>query len=410
MGSSATGGRSLHHATRIISKLGMAMMLALLAVAGGRGAEAACLDDGWQASGALYRICMPTAPVKWNGDLIVFAPGYVAPGEPLAIPESQLRLGDVSMPNLLTRLGFAFITTSYAKTGLAVAEGVADVVDLVDIFEGEIGEARRVYLIGPSEGGLVTALALEKYPFIFDGGLAACAPIGSFRSQINYIGDFRVLFDYFFPDLLPGSPVDIPQSLIDGWESVYVPQISAAIVADPAAALRLLRVAGAPIDQGRPQTVLATILDVLWYNVFATNDAKAQLGGQPFDNARRLYRGSGNDLRLNLAVKRFTADKVALTELADKYETTGDIDVPIVTLHNESDPVVRFLQQRQYRRKVIANGDDNRHLNLPIDRYGHCQFRTGEALGAFAILIGKVTGARPRGLSTLRSPAGPQPR
>ncbi|MCU0838763.1 MAG: hypothetical protein MUE49_08580, partial [Rhodospirillales bacterium] len=183
------------------------------------------------------------------------------------------------------------------------------------------------------------------------------------------------------------------------------PQISAAVAADPAAAARLLRVAGAPIDPDKPETAVATVLDALWYNVFATNETKAQLGGQPFDNSRRLYRGSGNDLRLNLGVKRFAADKVALSELAEKYETAGDIDVPIVTLYNEGDPVVRYLQQRQYRRKVMANGDGGRHLNLPIDRYGHCQFRTGEALGAFAILIGKVTGARPKGLSATRSPA-----
>ena len=32
-------------------------------------------------------------------------------------------------------MGYAFAVTSYSKTGLAVVQGVADVVDLVDIFK-----------------------------------------------------------------------------------------------------------------------------------------------------------------------------------------------------------------------------------------------------------------------------------
>ena len=40
---------------------------------------------------------------------------------------------------------------------------------------------------------------------LFSSALAACAPIGSFRQQVNYLGDFRVLFDYYFPGVLPGS-------------------------------------------------------------------------------------------------------------------------------------------------------------------------------------------------------------
>jgi len=42
--------------------------------------------DGVQASGALYRLCLPTV-TPWNGDLVLFAHGYIAFNEPLAIPE-----------------------------------------------------------------------------------------------------------------------------------------------------------------------------------------------------------------------------------------------------------------------------------------------------------------------------------
>ena len=97
--------------------------------------------------------------------------------------------------------GYAFATTSYRKNGLAVKEGLADIVDLVEVFKTQLAKQStgRVYVIGASEGGLIATLAAEKYSKTFCGGLALCGPIGDFRGQLNYWGDFRVLFDYFYP-------------------------------------------------------------------------------------------------------------------------------------------------------------------------------------------------------------------
>ena len=30
-----------------------------------------------------------------------------------------------------------------------------------------------------------------------------CGPVGDFQKQIDYLGDFRVLFDYYFPNIMP---------------------------------------------------------------------------------------------------------------------------------------------------------------------------------------------------------------
>ena len=48
-----------------------------------------------------------------------------------------------------------FATTSYRQNGLTILEGVDDVRLLVDAF----GPARRVHVIGVSEGGLVATLS-----------------------------------------------------------------------------------------------------------------------------------------------------------------------------------------------------------------------------------------------------------
>ena len=117
---------------------------------------------------------MPTA---WNGSLLIFAHGYVDTTQPLGIPEDQLVLPDgTSIPDLINSLGYAFAVSGYSVNGLAVLQGISDSADLVNIFTTTVGQPKKVLIAGPSEGGLVTALSVERYPNIYNGGLAACGP------------------------------------------------------------------------------------------------------------------------------------------------------------------------------------------------------------------------------------------
>ncbi len=277
-------------------------------------APMAC-TGGTQTSGAISRICMPAA---WNNDLIVYAHGYVAANQPVAIPEDQLRLPDgTSIPDAANSLGYAFATTSYSVNGLAVRQGLADLVDLVSIFRTQHPTLNRVYLVGASEGGLITTLATELYPNVFSGGLASCGPIGDFRSQIDYVADFRTVFNYFFPGLVPGNAISVPQAVIDTWPAYYTATVLPAIL-NPANALsvtQVLSATGAVYDPTDTTTISSTFEQQLWYSVMATNDARAKLFGQPFDNMTHVYAGSLNDVALNAGVERFSAEPAALAEL-----------------------------------------------------------------------------------------------
>lgn len=345
-----------------------------------------CLPDARQASGAEYRICMPDAG-RWNGSLVLFAHGYVAFNQPIQIPDDQLTLPDgTSVPQLVNALGFAFATTSYSKNGLAVLEGIADLQDLVNIFAARIAPPLHIFLVGPSEGGLVTALAVERHPETYDAGLAACGPIGDFRRQINYIGDFRVVFDAFFPGLLPGSATQVPDELIQNFDSVYVPEIQAAVSAFPDRAQQVLDVTRAP-GGADPSNTLETFTSVLWYAVFATNDATAELGGQPFDNRRRLYTGSSNDALLNLVIQRADADPVALETIKSGYQTTGSLLRPLVTLHTLGDQIIPYWHEPIYAFKVNAAGSSALHDNIPVISYGHCNFNAVQVLVAFSLML-----------------------
>jgi pimeloyl-ACP methyl ester carboxylesterase len=349
-------------------------------------APTAGCTDGVLEHGALYRICFPPT---WNGDLVLYAHGYVPANQDIALPEDLI--GGQSISGTVTGLGYAFATTSYRANGLVAPEATEDLVELE-------GTVRRLYrpdpglavIVGFSEGGLVAALAVERYPGLFDGALAGCGPIGDFPAQLNYIGDFRVVFDYLFPGVIPGNAVDVPETVRSGWDEIYVPAIVIALAADFDAALELIGITGAPVAGNDLQSVAETTVGILWYDVFGIADARARLGGQPFDNSTRVYSGSSNDAALNAGVQRYTSDPAALAALA-RFQTSGNLQVPLTTLHTTGDPIVPFKQSQLYGEKV---GTSALLAQNTIDRHGHCAFLGLEVLSAFTTLMERVR-ARP---------------
>src|SRR5215216_5252305 len=87
-------------------------------------------SDGTLQHGALYRVCFPAT---WNGDLVLYAHGYVAPQDELALPDD--RLGDQPAASTVTGLGYAFASTSYRANGLVIPDAVDDLLELVDTIE-----------------------------------------------------------------------------------------------------------------------------------------------------------------------------------------------------------------------------------------------------------------------------------
>jgi pimeloyl-ACP methyl ester carboxylesterase len=351
----------------------------------------ACVD-GRLPSAALSRICVPSS--GWNGALLVYAHGYVAPGLPIAIDDPAF--GGAPLSSSIQLLGYAFATTSYRRNGLAILEGVDDIRELVAAFPGVAGVApSRSYLIGFSEGGLISTLLAERSPQLFSGVVAACGPVGDFQKQIDYFGDFRVLFDYFFPGHIPPSPIDIPQSVIDTWINPN-PAISNALATSPISATQLMSTS---LDSSLAQIVrssagrtISTTQNLLWYDIFATNDARAQLKGNPYGNAGRVYAGSSDDAKLNGGVQRFTADVAALAALA-RYQTTGRVINPLVLLHTTGDDVIPFWQETLYMNKV---GSARNVTLIPVSAYGHCAFGSLDLFSAFNLMVQQATSVRPR--------------
>jgi hypothetical protein len=378
-----SGGAMTLSFRKVVAAAALTLILLVPAVVPAQAAvPGPCVQDVLENGGALSLVCVPAA--GWNGELIVFAHGYISVDEPVTFYHLTLPDG-TPLPALFQTLGYAFATTSYRQNGLAILEGADDIRELVAHFRSTYGVPTRTYATGVSEGALVVALLAERSPELFTAALGTCGPIGSFQGQFDHIGDFRVLFDYFFPGVIPGSPMAIPESVIENWDTHYVPAITAALAANPARALELMRVARAKYDPANPATVVNTTLNILRYNVVGTNDAIAKLGGNPFGNRLKWYFGSSNDLRLNLRVQRFTAAPAARAAVR-AYETNGDLSIPLVTLHTTGDEVLPFWHELLYLAKadLTARG---RFLPLPVERYGHCNFTANEVLTAFGLMV-----------------------
>ena len=342
--------------------------------------------------GSIYRICMPT-DVQYNNKLVIWAHGFQDATDPVQIPEDQLSFGDFSIPEVITSLGYGFATNSYSKTGLAVVQGTADIVDLVSIFESLHGTPDKVFLTGASEGGLITALLAESPSSPFNACLAACGPVGDFPYQIKYFGDARATFEFFFPKLIPGyGPFNPPQRLIDIWVDYYYENKVKPVIFAPKNRNKLdqwVKVANLPFDPNHKYGSLEiTVRDVLRYAVVNINDAAATLGGFPFDNRWTWYRGSRNDFLLNLFVPRVGADPAAVAEMKKNYNTTGQLSIPLVTMHTLLDQQVPYFHEFLYNLKTLFQGSLLiEHVNIPINRFGHCNFTPDEALLGFGLML-----------------------
>lgn len=361
--------------------------------------QSLCHTEVLQPSGEIILICVPA---NWNGELILYAPGYTPAFESLHIADEA----SIYAP-LFTGFGYAFATTSYSDNGLAVQTGIQDMIDLRDLFIEQYGMPNEIYLTGASEGSLVTTLAVERHPELWSGGLALCGPCGDFQRQINYYGNFRVLFDFFFPGVLPGTVIDVPQEMIMNWETVYVPQIIAAITEDPAKTIALLNVAEAPYTLADPTTIIQTVVGVLTYNLFII-DAIEKLGGQPFDNQNYVYSGSGDanlDMLINQTVQRYSADKEAAKTIKKFYETSGILKKPLIKAHTTLDPIQLFRNMALYEAKIPV-GKRTLFEAIPVSRYGHCSFTEQEAVALFTALLQKVDAQKQHPLAKAVSQGG----
>ena len=345
----------------------------------------------------LIVICIPP---NWNGRLVIYAHGFVPPQAPLELPGDELTLPDGTfVPNLFLPQGFAFAASSFHKNGVTIEQGAEDLNKLLQYFKSVISprSLEKVFIAGASEGGLIALQLLEHYPGKYDAGLALCAPVGGAPDLIRSVYDFRVVFDYFFPNVFtfpPNQPgeqpfgaFDVPETAFLFWQTVYIPRIVAALAADPVSTAQLFNVTKAAIDVTDPASAITTALSLLFYSLFSANDQIATAGGIPYDNRSTTYVGSTDDAALNAEVERVESEVRAQAYARRFYQPSGNLHAPLVTLHTTLDEVVPFQHEIDYSNLVAQKGKSALLNVIPVPRYGHCNFTAQEIFQAFSLMV-----------------------
>jgi pimeloyl-ACP methyl ester carboxylesterase len=322
--------------------------------------------------GAQYRIDVPP---DWNGILVLYCHGYMS-------GPKQFHAGDPSDGDLYVKQRYAVAQSGFSTGGWAIREGLQDTEELRKYFSKKYGVPRATYVAGDSMGGYLAAALIEAYPETYAGGLALCPPLGSAEwFMARRVFDFRVVFDYYFPDVFP-SPAKTPQD--------YSPppdledQLGRLLKENPSKGEALVRFAG-----------VRNVDEVGWLAEFFTSilaDLDAKASGNPFDNRNVVYEGWTDADALNKGVHRYAADPKASAYLRDYYTFSGHIRKPLLALRNAYDPLVPAWVSNAYLTTLDQAGGSDLFVNQLVSRPGHCAINAEETVQAFNQLVDWASG------------------
>jgi pimeloyl-ACP methyl ester carboxylesterase len=342
--------------------------------------------------GGLYRIEIPE---KWNGDLVLFAHGFVTNSGPNG---STLRVGNHRFRDHLVKEGYAWAASSYRCNGYVPGQGLVDTMLLSDLFKQTNGgrAPARTYLTGESMGGHVTLLGMQEFPTAFAGGLAMC-PAGP------------ELFDFYAAMSAAAEVVTGVQFHADSVQQDLA-KMTEVVGKPPDYTDKGRELASIEIQvSGGPRPFAMEGLTSRFVANFGTSQA-ALLGSttpsnRAVDTAHIRYAiGDGFGLSadtLNAKVRRKTGDpdmRGANGPYEEVVPFDGKIRRPLMTMHGTGDLYVPIFLEQTLKRAVKAAGNDAL-LTQRVYRIGaHCQFSQPEMTKAFDDLVAWVkTGQKPRG-------------
>ena len=376
---------------------------------------------GTLADGASWVIRVPD---DWNGTLLLFSHGLVPPGQENPAVDSP----DPLTGNALLADGYALAGSSYATTGWAVEDALADQLELLDVFADRAGTPSTTVAWGSSLGGMVTGALLERHADRFHGGMAMCGVmaggVGLWNTYLDSLFTLRTL-------LAPDDGIDLvhitdPFRDIDalGHALVAAQQTPAgrARIALAAAVADIPGWIGADNPRPDPDDVAAQqaaqfehFRTIVTFGLALRADVEARAGGNPSSNievdygrllrdssSRRevveLYRRASVDVRDDLATlaaaPRITADPAAVAYVEQFAVFDGELRDPMLTLHTNGDQLAVVEHEQAYAATVRRAGERRMLRQVVTERAGHCTFTPAETLTALGALLDRVDNGR----------------
>ena len=371
---------------------------------------------GETGPGSLYALYIPTS---WNGDAVFYAHGIRPPQEPVSLRDQDQVF---AVRDALGTMGYAVAYSSYSENGLAIKDGAQRTHQLRGLLAAQLhGQPERSFLVGHSLGALVALDLAERFPTQYDGALLVCGMVGGTPIELDYVAHVRALFDFYYPGVLPGDVIDVPEG------SVLTPALQGAVIAaigaNPAGLFAIASTAQTPLafvptanpaDWANPgsvafQTLVGSLLNALGYQLLGTNDVVDRTHGHsPFDNGGTTYTVgtvvgpvpapfiAGLVAASNAGVARYTSPPDAQHYLEKYYTPTGALQDPTITLHTLFDPLVPYFHEPAFAQTVAGAGASSLLLQRAVPAYGHCNIPAAAVVQSFVDLVGwSTSGVRP---------------
>ena len=360
-------------------------------------------------AGAGYRI---EVPEDWNGKLVVWAHGFRGTGLELTVDNHPLR-------GLLISQGYAWAASSYDRNDYDINSGVLSTHALIKRFNALVAKPTQILMTGASMGGHVTGILIEQYPELFDGAMPICGVMGD-----------TAMFDYYLDFSVTGQQLGTGSSQFPLDPGPYIvatiPQIKAGLGSPTEAPgwPYFLNASGknhkGVTEQrsggDRPNfdnayiywniipSITTEIPGNFLFELALSRAPKVQ--GTALDNFQTVYQFDSDpalntdEETLNGDIVRVAADPQARrpSGRAQVPMTSGDISIPVLTLHNLGDLFVPVNNEVEYAKRVASKGASDLLVQRAIRGVGHCEFTGPELVEAFTGLVAWVDyGIKPGG-------------
>ncbi|MCZ2826901.1 MULTISPECIES: hypothetical protein [unclassified Modestobacter] len=365
-------------------------------------------------------------PADWNGTVLLYSHGYRPSFFP--IPHTAENApDDVTRQALLDR-GYALVGSSYERSGWTLDTAAEDQLQTLDAFRAAVGEPSRVLAVGTSMGGLVTGQLAELPGTPVDGALPTCGLMHGGVDLLNYqLDGAHAIAQLLVP---PGTEVQLADYEGDlAAVNAAASTLTDAVVAaqdDPAGRARIALAAAlyhlprwaegqpepGPRDhQAQVDAQVAQFTSALGFTYPARVDIETTVGGNPSWNAgvdyrallqraderaqvTALYREAGLDLAADLdrltATASVTADEDALQTAHATSELTGELQVPVLSLHTTHDVLAPVQVEEEYAETVRQAGANGLLRQAFVHRLSHCQFTPAELVASVEALDERV--------------------
>ncbi|MDQ1379901.1 MAG: hypothetical protein QOJ71_620, partial [Actinomycetota bacterium] len=304
--------------------------------------------------------------------------------------------GPPKIRRYLVSHGFAWAASSFSSTSLVPGRAADETAALWDYFVTKHGRPTWTYAMGTSMGGWATHIAAERYPNRFDGALALCGAAGTTPG-------LRIEADFFVAAAFVAGVTQAEYDAAPDVGKLIDARILPALQSPPART----RFENIVIDlTGGPRAFDNEGIGLEWQTKWRR--ARLLVAARLVPPRTEPYRlGPTSDVtsaEFDAKAIRLHSDEKGLRAFSAGTDVTGNLAMPLLTMHTTGDEQVPIDQAQVLHARVHAAGRDALLVQRVVKDPGHCGFSSAEQEAAFAALQQWVEhGTRPDGTNLDRT-------